>query len=687
MTTETLKTLKTLKTLETPMRTALVPFVVLALLLAAIPATAQPAGAPLGEVNAIAHRGASAYAPEHTFFAYDLAVEMDTDFQECDLQLTADEVLVCVHDSTVDRTSDGTGDVSDMTLAELRVLDWGSWFNETDPAEADPRFVGAGVVPLEEQIDCYRALSPAMRFHIETKDPDGLEGRMEAELLRVLQERGMVPEDGPNPQTDQVIVQSFSLNSLEVMKELEPRLTTAFLFAAPGVATSYTPADAAVGAVPDAADILAPNFAYLLADQTFINRVHANGSEVHTYTVDDPMVMDTLLGLGIDAIFSNVPDVLRERVDDAGNARPAEVRDNPTTVDPLCPGIAGTVEGDATAEALRLAGLTFAASGPPSVAASGSFAYAPDVLLSRDDVFADALASGTAQGLLRAPLLLTDGAELDGRVRAELVRLGAQRVHLLGGEDAIGADIAAELRTLGYVVERIGGADRIETAVAVARTAAPEATTAILARDDGPGTAAFADSLAAGALGATSGAPILLTDSEDLSAQTASHLARSSITSVVIAGGESAVSAAVAEDLEALDIDVARVGGLTRFETAVAIAGVSTAVADGADLPEIADRGVAAAAPVARIVLVDGTAPDGWAAGLAAASGAIDAVSRGSATVVLSTDGAAVPAPVADYLADNPDAALTCALAVVAEICPDRPGMVSSSAPAALPAR
>jgi glycerophosphoryl diester phosphodiesterase len=91
---------------------------------------------------AIAHRGASAYAPENTRAAFRRAIEMGADMIETDLQVTRDGVLVLIHDDLVDRPSDGTGPVADYTLAELRALDTGSWFG--------PEFAGERVLTLEE---------------------------------------------------------------------------------------------------------------------------------------------------------------------------------------------------------------------------------------------------------------------------------------------------------------------------------------------------------------------------------------------------------------------------------------------------------------------------------------------------------------------------------------------------------
>lgn len=618
-------------------------FLACALVLAVLvptPAMAQTlAGEPLGDVKVIAHRGASGYAPEHTFFAYDLAIEQDSDFIECDMQMTSDGVLVCVHDSTVDRTSDGTGDIEQLSLADLRALDWGSWFNDT-ATEPNERFAGAQVVPFEEQLDCYRAINPRVRFHIETKSPESLGGAMEAELARVLGDRGLIPEDGPNPATDLAIVQSFSRLSLEIMKSEEPRLATALLFAAPD-GTNVTLEEAALGTVPDVADAMAPNSAFLAANPTYIDNVHANGAEVHTWTVDDEAQMQRLVDAGVDGIFTNVPDVARQVVDGGGNAVSAELRGNPADVDPLCPGVAGTVERDTIAESMRFSGLTFSAGGPAGIAGRGEFAYAPHVLIARDDTFADALGSGGLQAALDAPLLLTGADALDGRVRAELVRLGAERVTILGGPDAVSVEVEDTLTALDLEVSRLDGATRLETAVAVAEASMQQApsTTAVIARADGPGTAAFADALPAGALASALGAPVLLTDTETLSPVTAAFLESQPITEVVVAGGVEAVSEATADAIRGLGVEVVRASGATRYDTAVALADL---------LPGGLDR----------IVLVDGTAADGWAAGFTAASAATD-----GGTVVLPVQGETVPTVVQDVITTS-GADVVCALGV-----------------------
>lgn len=296
--------------------------------------TVPPVGRPLDRQLVLAHRGASFEAPEHTFPAYDEAVADDADFLECDLQLTKDGVLVCVHDTTVNRTSNGTGRVDSFTLAELRALDFGSWFNRANPSRARAEYVGLKIVPFEEQLDCYLGLNPNLRFHVETKAPSEYAGRLEPALVALLRRKALLATGGPNDST--ILVQSFEESSLRRIKELAPTLPTALLF---GLA--LPPPD---GSLPPSADISAPNFAYLLADPTYVTRAHAQGHLVHTYTVDDATQMRVLLEQGVDGIFTNRPDVLRPLIDARGTGVPAAERRNPARGFPTgCPGVAGRV--------------------------------------------------------------------------------------------------------------------------------------------------------------------------------------------------------------------------------------------------------------------------------------------------------------------------------------------------------
>jgi len=255
-------------------------------------------------VLVVGHRGASAEAPEHTIEAYDRAVEQGADVLECDLQLSADEVPVCVHDTTVDRTTGGAvqGRVDDFTLAQLQAMDFGSWFG--------PEFAGAQIVTLEEQLRCYGGLD-GIQFYVETKAPAEYQGRMEPILVDLLRRLDLVPDGrDASVRRSPVIVQSFDLASLQAVKRLAPALPTAWLWAAP-------PAELNAGTVPPGVDVMAPNAAFLDGQPGFVANSHTAGQEVHTWTVDDPAQIQRLVDLGVDGIFTNRPAVAREIVDRA----------------------------------------------------------------------------------------------------------------------------------------------------------------------------------------------------------------------------------------------------------------------------------------------------------------------------------------------------------------------------------
>ena len=165
----------------------------------------------------IAHRGASGYAPEHTMESYKLAKELGADYLEIDLQMTKDGQLVAMHDSSVDRTTDGEGKVSSLTLEELKKLDAGSWFNEQNPDYKEAVFVGETVPSLEE---IFEEFGHGVNYYIETKEPDK-NTEMEQKLVSLLETYGFLDRD---VKYGKIVIQSFSEESLKTIHELEPAL-------------------------------------------------------------------------------------------------------------------------------------------------------------------------------------------------------------------------------------------------------------------------------------------------------------------------------------------------------------------------------------------------------------------------------------------------------------------------------
>lgn len=245
----------------------------------------------------IAHRGASGHAPEHTFAAWDAALGMGADYLEQDLQMTADDVLVVMHDDTLDRTTGCHGRVREKTLAAIADCDAGSWFNERWPDRARPEFARLSVPTLEAVFERYAG---SARFYIETKNPRAAPG-MEEELLRLIRRHGLL--ENANDELPTVIVQSFSVASLRRLHALEPRLALVRLFGRHH--TGFTlrrllprVAGYAFGIGPSRVD----------TDERLVRAAHASGLVVHPWTVNDPDEMRRFERFGVDGIFTDFPD-------------------------------------------------------------------------------------------------------------------------------------------------------------------------------------------------------------------------------------------------------------------------------------------------------------------------------------------------------------------------------------------
>jgi glycerophosphoryl diester phosphodiesterase len=258
------------------------------------------------DVLNIAHRGASAYAPEHTLTAYKLGEQMKGDYIEIDLQMTKDGHLIVMHDETVDRTTNGSGRVKDLTLDEIKALDAGSWFNEAYPQYAKPEYAGLKVPTLEEVFKKFRKGS---KYYIETKSPEVYPG-MEEKLLEILDRYGLTHKESLKKQ--QVIVQSFSRESLLKVHRLNPDIPLVQLY---GYEASANITDEELREVKEYAIGIGPN--YQRIDRDVVNRAHQHGLDINPYTVNSKEDMRRLIDWGVDGIITNHPawlhQVLRER--------------------------------------------------------------------------------------------------------------------------------------------------------------------------------------------------------------------------------------------------------------------------------------------------------------------------------------------------------------------------------------
>lgn len=255
-------------------------------------------------IQVIAHRGASDDAPEHTLAAYRKAIEDGADALECDVRLTADGHLVCVHDRRVNRTSNGRGAVSALELSELAALDFGSWKDreESESPDWDP-VPGelTSVLTLERLLELLvetRAAGRPLQLAIETKHPTRWAGQVEERLLHLLKrfELDAPPAAGPSP----VRIMSFSARSLHRIQDASPDLPTVYLmqFVSPRLRD---------GRLPAGAGIAGPGMRIVRGHPGYIERLHRAGHRAHVWTVNEPEDVDLCVRLGVEAIITNRP--------------------------------------------------------------------------------------------------------------------------------------------------------------------------------------------------------------------------------------------------------------------------------------------------------------------------------------------------------------------------------------------
>lgn len=254
---------------------------------------------PSRRPQVVAHRGASEEAPEHTGVAYARALDYGADALECDVRLTLDGHLVCVHDRRVDRTSNGHGPVSALELARLRELDFGSW--KTDNATEAPDTVGAGdttVLTLERLLDMVAEHPDTPQLAIETKHPNRYAGQVERALLAALARRGW--SSVGLGEAARVRVMSFSQLALRRIHRAAPQVPTVFLM-------ERLPLRMRDGSLPYGVTAAGPSIDIVRANPDYVRHVHAAGRQVHVWTVDEPNDVALCLDLGVDAIITNRP--------------------------------------------------------------------------------------------------------------------------------------------------------------------------------------------------------------------------------------------------------------------------------------------------------------------------------------------------------------------------------------------
>ena len=232
-----------------------------------------------------AHRGASAYVPENTIPAFELAAEMKADGCETDVYFSKDGKIVVMHDGKIDRTSNGQGYITDYTYDELLAFDFG--------IKTDARFKGTRIPTMDEVFEICRRNGMTINIEIKTADPE-----MPAALDACAKAHNM--QDG-------VLYSSFDHEQLARMLRVNPSAFVAPLYGF----NMVKPWDYCRNMDAKASH---PRYNQIELYPDYVEKCHALGIRVHPWTVDDAEAAKMLADAGCDALITNRPDFIRENL-------------------------------------------------------------------------------------------------------------------------------------------------------------------------------------------------------------------------------------------------------------------------------------------------------------------------------------------------------------------------------------
>ncbi len=246
----------------------------------------------------IAHQGGDGLWPSDTMFAFERAAEMGVDVLEMDMHSTADGVLVLMHDNTIDRTTNGAGRISELTLAEIKALDAGYDWSEDDGQTFPYRDLGITVPTLEEVFTAF----PDYRMNIEIKQ---VEPSITEPFCQMIRDHQM---------ENQVLVGSFNQEVVNEFRRVCPEVATTagesevitfFVLSKLFLENIYSP-EATALQVPES------RFGLTVLSQRFIDAAHKRNLQIHPWTIDDTEEMQRMLEMGVDGIITDRPDRMME---------------------------------------------------------------------------------------------------------------------------------------------------------------------------------------------------------------------------------------------------------------------------------------------------------------------------------------------------------------------------------------
>jgi glycerophosphoryl diester phosphodiesterase len=235
----------------------------------------------------IAHRGASGHAPENTLVAVRRAMEMRAEMVEVDILLSKDGIPLLLHDPSLDRTTNGSGVVSDYTMDELKLLDAGSWFGD--------QFAGERIPTVDELLELCKG-KMALNLEIKTQAvTDTIEGGIVEKVVELVRRHGMERN---------VIFSSFDPRAIKHLKTIAPDIAGAILYDN-RLYDGKHPVDIVSELGADAF-----NCHWRQVRPTLVDSLHEVGVPINVYTVNSDTLMHQMLEMGVNGIFTDFPDVL-----------------------------------------------------------------------------------------------------------------------------------------------------------------------------------------------------------------------------------------------------------------------------------------------------------------------------------------------------------------------------------------
>jgi glycerophosphoryl diester phosphodiesterase len=250
-----------------------------------------------------AHRGGADALPEHTLGAYLHALEDGADGLECDVRLSRDGHLICVHDRRLNRTSNGRGLVSTKTLAELDALDFGSWHPASAQDEIPPDLTR--LLTLDRLLGVLCDSGRQVRLLIEAKHPSRYGAEVEHRLVGLLRRHGLADPHPDDPV--RVTVMSFAALALRRIRALTPGVPTVYLL-------EILPPGVGRGRLPFGAGIAGPSIGLARARRSLIPTLRAAGHQTYVWTVNAESDLDLVLAQQADGVITDRPRYVLDRL-------------------------------------------------------------------------------------------------------------------------------------------------------------------------------------------------------------------------------------------------------------------------------------------------------------------------------------------------------------------------------------